>query len=568
MIIVVREDLSVLCYDEELNLIWEKAVAHKAFEIDEMIDKFTVEQASIIVSPLSLKEGVYGAVIVGVSLRLKDQYEDLFKVEEGINMSENGPKEHPEMEARAKLEHFSVFALDAHTGHVIWKHDGLEVRAEQYTKSLPQHAYRLDVNDLARQVHGHNDWTVFRQSLTAELPHDWHVREDTSMRFAHFVRRHLGADAGNQMKKDNFVKDANGKTKRGTGKAVSGEGKFSGVESPPLSMSATLPHDATEHTEHPNVIVAHTKRGLEVIALKTGLPMTSLSLTKGQSYADLNGDGMVDSLLVLEDASDVATHGQAFAHEGGELQHCTLMAVSGLPPRSQLFNGSLCFNHQGLQDPLSKKSKLPPTVTAASPLILKSIDPTTMRESKIRDVVVAVNIGTLSCYNGNGEYRWHLKNTPSWSLDSTSYALMAFDSDAIRVDELGTHDNRHAQILILGDSTIALISREGSLQTQAEVPSKARARPTIGDFDNDFVSDVIVLTDDALLGYKLEITASGRGLLIAFIILAVLALIIFLSTLRTEIVSDARYGTSRRLYSTKRSTDGGYSSECFLLIYL
>ena len=33
VIAIVREDLTVLCYDESLNLLWQKQVAHKAFEI-------------------------------------------------------------------------------------------------------------------------------------------------------------------------------------------------------------------------------------------------------------------------------------------------------------------------------------------------------------------------------------------------------------------------------------------------------------------------------------------------------------------------------------------------------
>ena len=559
----MRDDLTVLCYDESLQLLWQKAVAHKAYEIDGMIDKFTIDQIAVLVSPLSIKEGTVGVIVIGVSMELKAEYENSFKIEEGIDMSEIGAKEHPEMEIRSKLEHFSVFALDAHTGHVIWKHDGLEVRAEQYTMSLPQHAYKLESRDLSRQLHGSNDWTTFRQSLINELPHDWHRKEDTSLRFAHFVRRHLGADAGSQVKKDRKTNNeitqraSESSAKRGAGHVLKGDGKFSGIEEPPLSLSAILPHDAAEHTEHPNVIVSHTKRGLEVISLKTGLPITALALNEGQSYADLNGDGIVDSLLVLEDSLDVATHGQSFAHEGGELQPCTVLAVSGLPARSQLFNGSLCFNHRNLHESLSQRKKQPQIITAASPLILKGIDPHTMREAKNRDVVIAINTGSAACYSGDGEYKWFLKGTPSWDLGSTSHSIIAFDSDSIRVDELGTHDNRHAQILILGDNTISLVSRDGVIETHAEVPGKALTRPTIGDFDNDFINDVVILTDDALLGYRLEITASAKGMLIAFVILALVAVVVFISTLRTElVVSDSKnLGSSRRLLSSTRSTE-------------
>ena len=569
IVIVIREDLTVSCYDSTLELLWEKTISHKSHDLPAILEKFKIDEIAVTISPLSIKDGEQtssdagGIIVLGISMGVRNSPISRVKIEQGIDMGQNGDVEHPEMEIRSKLEHFNMYALDARNGDIIWKHDGLEVRAEQYTKSLPQHAYKLDVKELSRQTHhapGINDWTMFRQSLIGELPHDWHDIGDTSLRLAHFVRRHFGAGAGNQIVRPNIKTvsatfDDKKNKKRGTGKVVSGEGRFLGVESPPLSLSATLPHDAAEHTEHPNVIVAHTKHGLEVIALRTGLPITSLALTQGQSYTDLDGDGIVDSLLVLENEADVSALGEIFAHDNGEIQHCTIMAVSGLPPRSQLFNGSLCLNQRNLQDPMSKK-KIPQYVTAASPLILRTLDISTMRESKIRDVVVGINTGTVACYSGDGSYKWQFKGAPIFSLGSKSAAVMAFDSDSVRVDELGTHDNRHAQILVAGDSAISILSRDGAILCTAEVPKIPIAKPILGDFDNDFITDVIILTEDALLGYRLEVTASAKGLLIAFIVLAVLAVIVFISGLRSELVNDSNSGNIRRkLLASKRSTD-------------
>ena len=535
-------------------MLWEKQVAHNSLDIDNIIDKFSIDQIDLIVSPISLRKDSMGAIILGVSMKVRSEYENLFKIERGIDMSEIGEKDHPEMEARSKLEHFNIFALDAHTGHIIWRHDGHELRSEQYTKSLPEHAFKLEARELSRQLHGKSEWTVFRQSLTAELPHDWHTSFDTSLNFAHFVRKHIGADAGSQLYKNKKPKKNPSKTNKQKTENTA-ERKFVGIETPPLSMSASLPHDALEHTEYPNVIVAHTKKGLDVISIKTGLPITSLALNQGQSYADINGDGIIDSILLLEDAQAVETHAQSFAHEGGEIQTCSLMVISGLPPKSQLFNGSLCLNQRSLQDPIFKRTKLPSIVTATSPLILKSLDPKTMRESKIRDIVVSINTGITSCYDGNGEFKWQNKNSPVWSLDSKSHYLIAFDSDSVRADELGTHDNRHAQILVLGDKSIALLSREGLILTKSDVPNIVTTRPVIGDFDNDLITDVVLVTDDAILAYRLEITASTRGVLIAFIILSILALVVFISTLRSEIVLDSKHRQRIKLFSGIRSTD-------------
>ena len=74
--------------------------------------------------------------------------------------------------------------------------------------------------------------------------------------------------------------------------------------------------------------------GLEVLSLKSGVPLTSLSLNRGQSYADIDGDGMVDSILVIETEADARAHGKkAFSHDAGEAQPCMVMVVSGLPAR-------------------------------------------------------------------------------------------------------------------------------------------------------------------------------------------------------------------------------------------
>jgi hypothetical protein len=84
--------------------------------------------------------------------------------------------------------------------------------------------------------------------------------------------------------------------------------------------------------------VTHSKKGLEVVALKTGSPITSLALTEGRSYADVDGDGVIDTILLLETAQDVEKH-YSFAHHTSQLSHCMIMVLSGLPANAQLFNG-------------------------------------------------------------------------------------------------------------------------------------------------------------------------------------------------------------------------------------
>jgi len=500
---------------------------------------------------------------------------------------------------QTSLAHFSLYAIDAVDGHIIWRHDGAEVRAEQYVRSLPQHAYKLDVRDLMSMSHhapGINHWSVFKQSLIDELPHDWHSNEDTSLRLAHFVRRHMGVgvtgtdsksrknrkrsllfsapasissakkqhDSKNKNKNEKGKGKGKGKGKISVGKAASASidmsGRFfSGVETPPLPQSASLPHDASEHTEHPNVVLAHTSRGLEVISLQSGAPITSLALTQGQSYSDLDGDGVVDTILLLETVQDVASRGEAFAHEAGQLQHCMVMVTSGLPPKSQLFNGTICPTGRSLQDPVLhsriRSKALPDAVSAASPVVLRTIDRKTLHESKLRDLVIAVNTGVVTCYSGDGKLKWQTKGAPVWTLaeeggddenggssggssrkHSSTHSAILFDSDASRVDDLGKHDNVHANILVVGDLSLALISREGDILSSSDIPRKPLGRPIVGDFDSDGVNDIIIVTDEAILGYRLEIIQSTRSMLIAVIVLAVLAVIVFFANIRMDAI--------------------------------
>ena len=618
VIVIVREDWTVSCYDSSLHLLWDRAIAHKTHELDKLGDKFQIDEVAVYLTPISLQEDQNGLIIVGANMKLRDPSSvNAISMEEGMKMNENGELEHPEMKERAALEHFSVYALDGRTGHVVWRHDGLDIHPGQYITGLPQFAYKLSMHDLMTSSHHAptvTDWTIFRQPLIAELPHDWHSSDDTSIRLAHFERQHMGARILKDKKKrpaspkkatppvvnkGGEKGKSNIKTKTVPGSAKMGSGRFTGVERPPLSTSATLPHDASEHTDNPNVVVMHTSKGIEVISLKTGSPITSLALSKGRTYADLDGDGVVDTILVLENEQDASRHGSTFMDAGdNELQHCSVMVTSGLPSRARLFTGTVCSRSHALQDSLidntfaprkrnertkkfgsaaqrnrepifSSGQTIPAVISAASPVILKTIDPKTLLPSKMSNLVIAVNTGVITCYAADGEFKWQTRGGPRWTADpgsshSGSGSTILFDSDASRVDDLGKHDNAYAQVLIVGDSKMVLMSREGDLLASAQLPRKPIAHPVIGDFDSDGVTDVIIVTDEAILGYRLEVVQSPRGMLLAVVVLCVLTAIVFFVNIQLipyDSVDHKEYGGSvsqfvkRSVMSLSRSTD-------------
>ena len=599
VIVVVREDWTVVCYDSSLKVLWEKAVAHKTHDMQLLAEKYYIDDISVTVLPLSIKKDAYGVIFVGASMRpigsidgthIGDSHHASVHIEHGLEYGEDGNQVHKDMKSQASLEHFNIYALDANDGHVIWRHDGSDsLKPEQFSASLPQHAFRLDSRDLHVKSHhaaGITNWNIFRESMVAELPHFWGERDDTLMRLAHFQRKHVGSDKFAATKKHKQHR-ALGSSSKGstpsshtTSKAKSKRGAtdpgeahlFTGVETPPLSRSATLPHDAAEHTEYPNVVVVHTKTGLDVVTLKTGMPVTSVALNMGNLFSDLNGDGVVDEVLVVGSKDEVSTISPEFVNGEGSLPHCSIMVLSGLPAHSQLFNGTICKSGSkvSLNDPATtlgtrkahRKTTTAqlPKVVAAPPAVLRVMDPKTYTESKVSDVAVAINAGVVTAYSGSGELKWQVDDSPTWHQDYKHATSVIFDADAVQVDETGSHDNLKAHLLVVGDKSMALYSKEGKTLATIDIPKEPIVKPVLGDFDSDGITDIIFITEDAILGYRLEVKTSTRGVLIAILILAAIAAVSFLANIKVDMEPRSATKTKRGGISMgiKRATDAAH----------
>jgi hypothetical protein len=335
----------------------------------------------------------------------------------------------------------------------------------------------------------------------------------------------------------------------------------------------------------------HSRSGLEVLSLRSGVPITSLALSRYKAFADLDGDGVVDSVNILSDEAGVGSHLDEHRFHphvtntlSGSLRHCSVVVTSGLPPQSLLFNGSLCSDsnsgplHEGM---VNGPVRLPSKVRYAPPLVLKKAEEGgVVRESRSHDLIVAVNTGVVSSYSSSGALNWQVRGTPAWSftfsepshstpeaIAATRHAaVLAFDSDATRAEEAGTHNTLYASILISGESALELISGDGHYLASSEIPSPPVARPILGDFDNDGVSDVLVVTDEAVLGYHVKVEKATNGLFIAVLLVALAAAIVFVSNIRSTVegihgdVSSSGGGISKigkraSFFTVLRSTD-------------
>ena len=496
-VVVVREDWSVLLLDHELTTVWETPVGgHLEGILGGHRAEYELRDVAVLLTSHSADgdRDTGGTVVVSGLLQRKGL---------GERQDANTPPRPPlSDEAEAYLEHFSFYALEGNNGAVAWSHEGggspsaadavataLGLSGASAASHAASHQYRVDPAAVSRELGPRasaalagsaalsggdrssgnggssgaprEDWTVFRSSVLASMPHGWEAPDDTSLKLAHFARQHSGGRSASarlaaarhgaaspSSHKRSSSSRAGGRTGAGTGHGAAARGRGSGrkggglgshgaaghpavrlpgLESVAAAASAATasgssnrrnsqtrggsggsdsggwqellrPHDESEHWVKPNVIMAQSEHGLEAVALRGGRPIFSLALPRGGLYLDLNGDGTIDHLSIIGrratpatpddlaraasaaaaassgeggDGSDmtspklgdhlsgIAAHAlaappgfvsgssggdrqQQLRRAHGRLPPCSALALSGVPAREQLFNGSLC----------------------------------------------------------------------------------------------------------------------------------------------------------------------------------------------------------------------------------
>eukprot|EP01040_Poterioochromonas_malhamensis_P011242 gene11242-12248_t len=172
-------------------------------------------------------------------------------------------------------------------------------------------------------------------------------------------------------------------------------------------------------------------------------------------------------------------------------------------------------------------------------------------ESQRKEVlVVANNLGVINAYNRHGRLLWQQSDTTSPQRES-DYVEKLSSSDATSLPRpflLQMSALREAQstsehlLLYCHQKRIRLHSlkhprERGKLLAEATSPNAIVHKPLIVDFDDDGFNDVIIITDVAILGYRLQVTPSFFPLIIPFLVAFVIAVAIFLLKLSSESTS-------------------------------
>lgn len=245
-----------------------------------------------------------------------------------------------------------TIAIDAKTGKIVWDHYHLDhpepreqppvlpmhrgvssgARRRSMIPSLEEGPHLFDTRGNVNCLH------AYRRSLLTSgvLPYMYTDHSDAGVQLAHFTHHERP-------------------------QKVKGKDKI---------WKRKKAHRRKAHLGKPNVVVSRNFRGLHVRSLKNGKSVCHLSLWDNSLYADLNHDGVLDTIQAITGETDVPseTHNDDDEYSfydsllrkmgtmddkesekemkagrlTGTMNLCHLMALSGVPNKEELFTINMC----------------------------------------------------------------------------------------------------------------------------------------------------------------------------------------------------------------------------------
>lgn len=245
-------------------------------------------------------------------------------------------------------------------------------------------------------------------------------------------------------------------------------------------------------------------------------------------HADLDGDGAIDSVAVVESHRPKPRRRKAMRRAANsltvELPPCIAVATRGFPPVERfagLDEASLCHDG-GADKELELRKRLENRDSSKNARRVYAAPP--RRDASSGDLVFAVSRGVLAKLDPtDGTHRWLSREAPSWSYPGAG-SLLVFGS----------------LYLVLGDKALALFeSRDGSSVASHDLPflwdDETALRPPllvdIGTSNPGARCLVIIITQFAIHGVSIESTLRGTGIsrLLIFLIALLLPTLLVLS---------------------------------------
>jgi hypothetical protein len=398
-----------------------------------------------------------------------------------------------------KVLHKLYLSIDALSGHSIWSHhhsddnqimDSSQNNTYQSSQAddhdnVDKEVIKQEQNDVISERGVIKDCqAIFPRSIMNAFPYAYYRQQDTNIFVTHLYCR----------------------------------------EKEQSSQQYMTDYSTSDHHRQSNVAIIHNHRGIDVMTLKDGYHLCHSSLDPNIVHADITNQGNIDHLQVISDNVE----GQVQANDPLDLYkraarvNCHATLSSGRDTRHKLIHMNLCLGSVQNRNPRSGKERIDTLkhigIDAAKPLLLESLY--VRSGNKTRDIVFALNHGSLQRYDASGSLLWssNYDNIPKWDHEyKHSNGFLG------RIDIRQKYQSAALirPIIVMGDQTIAIISSgAGKVLATATLPQLATAGdPILVDFDGDGTTDILVTTKDALWGYRVQVHGSSKLIRFAVAIL-------------------------------------------------
>ncbi|KAL0483699.1 1 TM domain-containing transmembrane protein [Acrasis kona] len=484
-IVVVLSNWRVLCFDHELNIIWEMTLSVEENE------KHFGSPFETVVNILPWK--IYQTDVGIVTIALRTLQSD---------------SEPSGMEAKT---HYSYFALDASTGTFRWKHEAKDFQyRDEKQKLTPQHNHKTDSGHI--QHIGEVHWRTYKKRIQRyHLPHQFRHAHDAIIVPDHFFPQTPHHERGNS--------GAIGSQKRLVNSKAQVEYGQMADKLKPSQKKKSL--SEKEQQLPPNVLACHTSTGLEIIHLYTGRMITEITpLLHDVIYSDINHDGVLDSISASSCTARIQSGTEATSKNAQNSLFTAQIC------RAQSFATSLTqFSLDLIQSDATVNVENDDSDASACSNVIN-------RDEKRRDAVFLVSSGLVTSIgysNTNHRFRtiWQTMTPSSYDKELETQVSDGYFTEIVpfrlrdRVDEF---------IVAVGNKYMTILDTHGNIQQAVALASPALAPLIIHDLDDDGVADVLVLTKHGVYGYVTR-THTGVSMLSFMVVMLVIVIgVMYLST--------------------------------------
>ena len=458
-VVVLTAGWSLLCFDHNLQLLWENALG------DSLPQSWAPREVALLVASHPLHPGDRGLVIVAASASRPEAgvggegWVDPL-AEEVAWEARLSRGRHPGRAAGSGAggggvdvrHHVNYYAFEGRTGAARWRHESPDFHppGDALADSLvPQHSYKLDAASLEGRHAGETACREYREAVAAAMPHSWARPADTRLRLAHWAKHRV---------------------------QVSG----SAAHGAPGSLASS-----------PNVVVAHLQDGLEAVHLASGHTVCKLPLARGHLHADLNADGVVDHV-----AAAGWRAGSAGRHRA---PHCVATVTSGSPGRP-LVNGSVCralhllpgaHGRQHWQSGGDPPGGVP--IELAPPAAVAAYGAGSRAARRRWDVVFLNSRGDVTSFSHDGRRHFQLRTDADWGAVGgapTLHALLLRAGSTVPA------------LLVAGERVALLLSPAGSQLARLALPSKPVGPLQVVDLAGDGTAGLLLHTQVGVFAYR------------------------------------------------------------------